>query len=83
MKTALEGLARAADQSLAETLIQDFRTSGNALFAHDMAEGIRAQVIDKDRNPQWQPQALEDVDRELVLSFFGPVPGYDDLQLPR
>lgn len=83
MKTALEGLARAADQSLAETLIQDFRTSGNALFAHDMAEGIRAQVIDKDRNPQWQPQALEDVDRELVLSFFGPVPGHEDLQLPR
>ncbi|WP_269928914.1 enoyl-CoA hydratase/isomerase family protein [Kocuria massiliensis] len=82
MKTALEGLSRAADQSLAETLVQDFRTSGNALFAHDMAEGIRAQVIDKDRNPQWQPRTLEDVDRQTVLGFFGPVPNHEDLRLP-
>lgn len=82
MKTALEGLHRAKDQSLAETLVQDFRTSGNALLAHDLAEGIRAQVIDKDRNPQWQPQTLEEVSREIVLGFFDPVPGYEDLQLP-
>ncbi|MCT1367114.1 enoyl-CoA hydratase/isomerase family protein [Kocuria sp. HSID16901] len=81
MKTALEGLTRASNQSLAETLTQDFRTSGNALFAHDMAEGIRAQVIDKDRNPQWQPQTLEDVDRETALGFFEPVPNHEDLRL--
>lgn len=82
MKTAFEGLSRAKTQSLAETLVQDFRTSGNALYAHDMAEGIRAQVIDKDRNPKWQPQTLDEVSRDLVLGFFGPVPGHEDLHLP-
>lgn len=82
IKTAWEGIGRARGLSLAQTLEQDFRTSGNAVFAHDMTEGIRAQVVDKDRSPAWDPPSLEEVEQDRVLAFFGPVPGHEDLRLP-
>lgn len=72
MKVALEAVRRAASQSLAQTLNQDFVTSCNALAHHDMREGIRAQVVDKDRNPKWSPASLAEVAEEEVLSFFIP-----------
>ena len=33
-------------------------------------EGIRALAIDKDRNPQWKPARIEEVDPQLVQAFF-------------
>ncbi|MGV3103967.1 enoyl-CoA hydratase/isomerase family protein [Rothia sp. 32237D007AR] len=72
MKVALEAVRRAAQQTLAQTLNQDFVTSCNALIQHDMREGIRAQVVDKDRNPQWSPATLAEVSRQSVLAFFEP-----------
>ena len=82
LKTAWRGLSQAREQTLAETLMADFRRCGNAIFAHDMGEGIRAQIIDKDRNPKWDPALLEEVSDQQVDVFFGPVPGYADLELP-
>lgn len=35
-------------------------------------EGIRAQVIDKDRTPRWQPARVEDVSAEQCAAFFQP-----------
>ncbi|MGN6598913.1 MAG: enoyl-CoA hydratase/isomerase family protein, partial [Actinomycetes bacterium] len=36
----------------------------------DLPEGIRAQVVDKDRNPRWQPAGLADVTAADVDAFF-------------
>lgn len=36
----------------------------------DTVEGIRALVIDKDRQPNWQPRQIEDVTSEMVAPFF-------------
>lgn len=59
----------AGDLSLAEVLERDFR-AGSEISGHpDLREGIRAQVIDKDRNPQWSPSRLEDVDPTLVTAI--------------
>ena len=79
MKVALEAIRRAKQQTLAETLIQDLRTTMNAIAGTEFAEGIRAQLIDKDRNPQWSPAHLEDVTDEAVQGFFDPVDGVDEL----
>lgn len=34
----------------------------------DLAEGIRAQLVDKDRSPRWQPAGIADVTPETVAS---------------
>lgn len=73
IKTAFEALKRARSQSLAETLNQDFVTSNKAASRHELIEGIRAQVVDKDRSPRWQPATFEEVSEELVASFFAPL----------
>lgn len=38
-------------------------------LAGDMVEGIRAAVIDKDRNPKWQPATLAEVSEAHVDAF--------------
>lgn len=61
----------AAMPTLEDGLAQDLRVSLHNLASPDFAEGIRAQVVDKDRNPRWSPARVEDVTG--VESFFAPI----------
>ena len=71
LKVALASLRRSRELgSLEEALDQEYRVGLRLLAGHDMAEGIRAQVIDKDRNPQWQPASLAEVSESDVESYF-------------
>jgi enoyl-CoA hydratase len=71
LKLTLESLRRARTSgSLAETLEQEYRVSLRCLAAPDLAEGIRAQVIGKDRRPQWSPATLEAVSAADVARYF-------------
>lgn len=65
---------------LRETLIQDYRLAWRCLDAPDFAEGVRAALIDKDRNPKWSPAHLDAVTREMVDAYFAPL-GAHDLKL--
>lgn len=56
--------------SLEAVLDQEFRVSTASLRSHDLVEGIRAQVVEKDRNPKWSPAQLSDIDSEQVESYF-------------
>ncbi|GAA2994100.1 enoyl-CoA hydratase/isomerase family protein [Kitasatospora albolonga] len=81
LKVTLAALRRArAHRSLAETLDQEYRISCTALTTPDLVEGIRAQVVDKDRNPRWSPATLDGVTDAQVDAFFAPRPG-DELGL--
>ena len=40
----------------------------------DLAEGIRAQVVDKDFRPDWTPATLAEVPQELVAEAFAHRP---------
>jgi enoyl-CoA hydratase len=44
------------------------------LDAPDFVEGVRAQVVDKDRNPKWQPPTLEQVTDTMLDHLFPPAP---------
>src|SRR5690606_29062509 len=56
LKVTLRSLRHARKfGSLEEVLNEEFRVSTASLKSHDLVEGIRAQVVDKDRNPQWSP----------------------------
>ncbi|MFH5208024.1 enoyl-CoA hydratase/isomerase family protein [Antrihabitans spumae] len=71
VKVALRSLRNARDAaSLEEVLNEEYRVSLACLKSHDLVEGIRAQVIDKDRNPQWSPANLEEVSDSHVEAYF-------------
>src|SRR5699024_818448 len=75
IKVAFEAIHRARDLTIEEALTQEFAITLHALRSHDFREGVRAQLIDKDRSPQWNPATLEEVDQDLVAHYFAPVPG--------
>lgn len=78
LSVTLAAVRRAADlPTLKDILVQDYRVSSASLRSHDLVEGIRAQLIDKDRNPQWSPARLANVTAANVEAYFAPVD--DDL----
>jgi enoyl-CoA hydratase len=80
LSVTLEAVRRAAKlDSLEDVLSQEYRVSCSILRTHDLVEGIRAQVVDKDRNPKWSPGSLAAVNAEDLEAFFAPVD--DDLTL--
>lgn len=66
-----EALRRAATMDLEQVLAQDYVLA--TYFAHhaDFAEGVRAQLVDKDRSPKWSHARLEDVPEADVRAAFG------------
>jgi enoyl-CoA hydratase len=56
-----------------ESFQQDYRISLACIAEHDFIEGIRATIVDKDRNPVWRPAKLEDVTQAIVDRHFRSV----------
>jgi enoyl-CoA hydratase len=74
LKVTLASLRRArALGTLEEVLNQEYRVSCAALGIPDLVEGIRAQVVDKDRRPRWSPASLTEVTDTDVQRFFTPL----------
>ncbi|MEV8150342.1 enoyl-CoA hydratase/isomerase family protein [Arthrobacter sp. NPDC080073] len=73
VKVTLESLRRVRGLSLEEALEQEYRVGVRCLAGPDFREGIRAQVVDKDRNPQWKPASLAEVSPAAVEGFFAPL----------
>ncbi|GIF13705.1 enoyl-CoA hydratase/isomerase family protein [Actinoplanes teichomyceticus] len=65
---------------LGAALDQEYRLSAAMLRLPDLAEGIRAQIIDKDRRPRWRPATLAAVPGELVDACFAPLADAPDLR---
>lgn len=69
----LEAVRRAGQlATLEDVLIQEYRVSCASLRSHDLVEGIRAQLVDKDRNPQWSPATLAEVTTADIEAYFVP-----------
>lgn len=78
VSVALAAVRRAATlPTLEDVLVQDYRVSSASVRSHDLVEGIRAQIIDKDRNPTWSPKRFSDITTADVEAYFAPVD--DDL----
>ncbi|WP_051532390.1 enoyl-CoA hydratase/isomerase family protein [Brackiella oedipodis] len=60
---------KARFMSLAEVFAMEHITVLNSCFSGEVREGIRALLIDKDKNPQWQYQSIDDVDADYVDRF--------------
>lgn len=78
VSVALEAVRRAAKlKTLEDVLVQDYRVSSASARSHDLVEGIRALIVDKDRNPKWSPATLAAVSAADIDAYFAPVA--DDL----
>jgi enoyl-CoA hydratase len=65
-------LARMA-RSLEECLVREYRAALEVFASDDFREGVRAAVIDKDRDPKWSPPRIEDVTPEMVAPYFAEI----------
>ena len=71
-------LARASS-SLEQCLVREYRAALEVFASDDFREGVRAAVIDKDRNPKWSPPRIEDVTPAMVAPYFAEI-GADELR---
>lgn len=66
----LELLRRGRQLSLAECFAQELHLDRQWFAAGDFIEGVRALIVDKDKNPRWNPPHLEAVDPAQVQRLF-------------
>jgi enoyl-CoA hydratase len=74
LKITLRNMRDAAKFSrVEECFVQDYRIALACMAGHDMIEGIRAAIVDKDRNPAWRPGTLQQVTSDIVDRHFASV----------
>ena len=77
-KVSLRLLAEGANRlSFAEEMRAEYALAGRIVRTHDFREGVRALLIDKDNNPQWDPPTPEGVDEEMLDVLFEPLPQHE------
>jgi enoyl-CoA hydratase len=73
LKVTLELLRRArGSKSLKECLVREYNSALAVFTSAEFVEGVRAAIIDKDRDPKWSPPQLEDVTPDIVEKYFAP-----------
>jgi enoyl-CoA hydratase len=68
LKLTLHGLRAAEGASIEACLRLEYRMVSGIKSGHDFYEGVRAQLIDKDRSPRWSPDSFADVDLAPYLA---------------
>jgi len=76
-RVILEQYRRGRHLSLRETFERELELSVQLTRRPDFAEGVRALLVDKDRNPRWQPATLAEVSEEMVEALFLPPAGLE------
>ena len=77
-KVSLRLLAEGANRSsFADEMRAEYALAGRIVRTHDFREGVRALLIDKDNNPQWDPPTPEQVDDEMLDVLFAPLPEHE------
>lgn len=66
-----ELLRRGAESTLDECFARELDVAVQVAAVPDFVEGIRAVLVDKDREPHWSPSTLEDVDATTISALFG------------
>jgi enoyl-CoA hydratase len=61
--------------SFEDEMRAEYALASRVVRTHDFHEGVRALLIDKDNNPQWDPATPEAVDDEMLDVLFAPLHG--------
>ena len=67
---SLRALRAATNLNLAEALAVELRMTRVITKHPDFIEGVRAALVDRDRNPKWTPASLDQVDPAVIDRVF-------------
>jgi enoyl-CoA hydratase len=74
-KVALRQLAESCSLTdFADNMRMEYRIASRVLTRPDFAEGVRAVIVDKTNDPDWNPATPEDVTDDLLDAIFAPLP---------
>lgn len=59
---------------------QEYALAVRLVARGDFAEGVRAQVVDKDKSPKWQPSELGDITEQSIDGIFAAMPSGQGLR---
>lgn len=68
----------AQGKSLADVFRMEWMLSMQCIHHGDLQEGVRALLIDKDKQPQFRHQSVADVSEDYLLAFFSLPPGVEE-----
>ena len=73
LKITLRQLTIGRDYDLDAALALEYRLTQHIMAGHDFYEGVRAMLIDRDRNPKWRPATLAEVSENMIDAYFAPI----------
>ncbi|GMH22339.1 hypothetical protein Nepgr_024182 [Nepenthes gracilis] len=87
LKISLRSIREGRLEGVGQCLVREYRMVSHVLrgeISRDFFEGCRAILLDKDKNPKWEPSRLDLVNNSMVDRYFSRVDDEDweDLQLP-
>jgi enoyl-CoA hydratase len=70
LKLTLRGLREARNCDFDGCMRMEYRMTLRVLRGHDLYEGVRAILIDRDQHPRWHPDSLEKVTNHQIDRYF-------------
>ncbi len=70
MGVVIKQLSIAETLDLKECLSMEFRICQSMMAKHDFYEGVRANLVDKDRNPKWEPRDVSELEENIINEHF-------------
>lgn len=85
LEVCFEQLKRSESYTMKQCMAMEYRIVHQFMQPNsDFYEGVRALLVEKDKNPQWHPQYLNKIDRSEIEKYFQPIPkelAFDELDL--
>ncbi|XP_024167869.1 3-hydroxyisobutyryl-CoA hydrolase 1 isoform X1 [Rosa chinensis] len=87
LKISLRSIREGRLQGVGQCLVREYRMVSHVLrgeVSKDFREGCRAILLDKDRNPKWEPSKLELINDHMVEQYFSKLDDeeWEELKLP-
>ncbi len=70
MAVSQKQLVKSKSMTFEESLKMEFRICQAMMNKHDFYEGVRANLVEKDRLPKWSPAEIEMVNEDIIDSHF-------------
>ena len=70
LNVVFEQIVRGAKMDVKQVFDMEYKISQGFMNHTEFFEGVRALLVDKDKNPQWKHKSVNDVTRDEVEFFF-------------